>query len=127
MLRPTTPRLWLGLVVAASLIVVQTLLVYALTGLHMWPLSAGVTGDCAAGLCDRQRLAASGACDQGARAALIRSRAQTAPRSFGDACDRRCSRRRERRASTKSSTVSRSRDLGGRSTISAHPLTPARP
>ena len=30
MLRPTTPRLWLGLVVAASLIVVQTLLVYAL-------------------------------------------------------------------------------------------------
>ena len=48
---------------------------------HMWPLSAGVTGDGAAGLCDRQRLAASGACDQGARAALIRSRAQTAPRS----------------------------------------------
>ena len=31
-------------------------------------------------------------------------------------------RRRERRASTISSTVSRSRDLGGRSTISAHPL-----
>jgi signal transduction histidine kinase len=30
MLRPTTPRLWLGVVVAASLIVVETLLVYLL-------------------------------------------------------------------------------------------------
>ena len=81
--------------------------------LWLWPLWVGAAGDGAARLCDRQRLAASGARHQSARAALIRSRAQTAPRfACGDACDRRVF------ASTKlSSTVSRSRDFAGRTAI----------
>jgi len=55
------------------------------------------------------------------RAENIAARAGRPTIAFGDACDRRVF------ASTKSSTVSRSRELGGRWAISAHPLTPGSP